>query len=94
MAALIQYWPAIWQNAFYTFWVTLVGFGMAVVFGLALGLVTGASALTYAALYPMLVGFNSIPKVAIVPVLVVCGSASAPSRPSSPPSPSPSFPSW
>ena len=71
IAALIQYWPAIWQNAFYTFWVTLVGFGLAVVFGLLLGLVTGASALVYAAIYPMLVGFNSIPKVAIVPVLVV-----------------------
>ncbi len=71
IGALIQYWPAIWQNAFYTFWVTLVGFGLAVVFGLALGLITGASALVYSAIYPMLVGFNSIPKVAIVPVLVV-----------------------
>ena len=71
IGALIQYWPAIWQNAFYTFWVTLVGFGLAVVFGVALGLITGASALVYSAIYPMLVGFNSIPKVAIVPVLVV-----------------------
>jgi len=71
IAALIEYWHAIWQNAFYTFWVTLVGFGLAVVFGLALGLVTGASALVYFAIYPMLVGFNSLPKVAIVPVLVV-----------------------
>jgi NitT/TauT family transport system permease protein len=71
IAALIEYWPAIWPNAFYTFWVTMVGFALAVVFGLALGLVTGASALVYAAVYPLLVGFNSIPKVAIVPVLVV-----------------------
>jgi len=71
VAALIEYWPAIWQNAFYTFWVTLVGFALAVAFGLALGIITGASALVYAAIYPLLVGFNSIPKVAIVPVLVV-----------------------
>jgi NitT/TauT family transport system permease protein len=71
IAALIEYWPAIWQNAFYTFWVTLVGFALAVVFGLALGILTGASALVYSAIYPLLVGFNSIPKVAIVPVLVV-----------------------
>ena len=47
IAAMIQYWPAIWQNAFFTFWVTMVGFAMAVVFGLALGLITGASALVY-----------------------------------------------
>lgn len=71
VAALIEYWPAIWQNAFYTFWVTLLGFAFAVAFGFALGLITGASALVYSAIYPMLVGFNSIPKVAIVPVLVV-----------------------
>lgn len=71
VAALIEYWPAIWQNAFYTFWVTLLGFAIAVAFGLALGIVTGASALVYSAIYPLLVGFNSIPKVAIVSVLVV-----------------------
>ena len=52
-------------------WVTLLGFAIAVAFGLALGIATGASALTYAALYPLLIGFNSIPKVAVVPVLVV-----------------------
>lgn len=71
VAALIEYWPAIWQNAFFTFWVTLAGFALAVVFGLTLGVLTGASALVYSAVYPLLVGFNSIPKVAIVPVLVV-----------------------
>ena len=71
IAALIEYRAAMWHNAFYTFWVTLLGFALAVVFGLALGLVTGASALVYRAIYPLLVGFNSIPKVAIVPVLVV-----------------------
>lgn len=70
VAALIEYWPAIWQNAFYTFWVTLLGFAIAVAFGLALGIVTGASALVYSAIYPLLVGFNSIPRVAIVSVLV------------------------
>ena len=73
-ASLIALWEmrdAIWFNAFYTLWVTLAGFAIAVVFGLLLGALTGASALAYASLYPMLIGFNSIPKVAIVPVLVV-----------------------
>jgi NitT/TauT family transport system permease protein len=51
--------------------VTLLGFTLAVAFGLALGVLIGASALMYAALYPLLIGFNSIPKVAIVPILVI-----------------------
>jgi NitT/TauT family transport system permease protein len=69
--ALWQNFAAIWYNASFTLWVTLLGFAIAVVFGLALGVVIGASALMYAALYPMLIGFNSIPKVAIVPILVI-----------------------
>ena len=62
---------AIWFNAIFTFWVTLLGFAIAVGFGLVLGVLIGASPLTYAALNPLLIGFNSIPKVAIVPVLVI-----------------------
>ncbi len=71
LVTLWEFRDAIWFNAWFTFWVTLVGFAIAVVFGLALGVFIGASALVYAALYPILIGFNSIPKVAIVPVLVV-----------------------
>ena len=71
LAALWEYAGAIWFNAIFTFWVTMLGFAIAVVFGLILGVVIGASALTYAALNPLLIGFNSIPKVAIVPVLVI-----------------------
>jgi NitT/TauT family transport system permease protein len=36
-----------------------------------LGVVVGSSRLMYTALYPLMVGFNSIPKSAFVPVLVV-----------------------
>jgi NitT/TauT family transport system permease protein len=71
LVALWDYLGPIWFNAWFTLWVTLVGFAIAVLFGLILGIATGASALTYAALYPILIGFNSIPKVAIVPVLVI-----------------------
>ncbi|HEX6142047.1 MAG TPA: ABC transporter permease [Geminicoccaceae bacterium] len=69
--ALYENLGAIWHNAFFTLWVTLLGFALAVVFGYALGVLIGASALMYAALYPLLIGFNSIPKVAIVPILVI-----------------------
>ena len=42
--------------------------GIAVVFGLALGLFVGWDRTVYAGLYPLMVGFNSIPKVAVVPI--------------------------
>ncbi|MDR7559552.1 MAG: ABC transporter permease [Armatimonadota bacterium] len=62
---------ALWFNAAQTLYTTLVGFGLAIIGGLALGLAIGYSGLIYRALYPLLVGFNSVPKVAIVPVLVI-----------------------
>lgn len=69
--AIVQYWSPIWKNALVTLWTTLAGFGLAVVGGLALGLLVGWSKTIYAGLYPLMVGFNSIPKVAVVPILVI-----------------------
>jgi NitT/TauT family transport system permease protein len=50
---------------------TLVGFGLAVALGVLLGLAIGSFRVIYRGLYPVLVGFNSIPKVAVVPVFVI-----------------------
>ena len=36
-----------------------------------IGLAVGASQLVYVGLYPVLIGFNSIPKVALVPIIVI-----------------------
>ena len=58
---------AAWQ----TFWVTMVGFGIAIVVGVLLGFLVGSSRFAYAAFYPLMVGFNAVPKAAIVPILVV-----------------------
>ncbi len=69
--ALLRWRQAIWFNAAQTLYTTLVGFGLALVGGMGLGLAIGYSALVYRALYPLLVAFNSVPKVAIVPVLVI-----------------------
>jgi NitT/TauT family transport system permease protein len=70
-ASLVQWYPAIWMHAVQTLYTTMVGFVIAVVFGLLLGWLVGYSAIIYKALYPLLIGFNSIPKVALVPVLVI-----------------------
>jgi NitT/TauT family transport system permease protein len=70
-AALWQYRGPIASNAGVTLWTTLAGFLLATVFGLALGIAVGWHRLVYAALYPVLIGFNSIPKVAVVPILIL-----------------------
>lgn len=69
--AIYQYWPAIWKNALQTLFTTVLGFAMAVVGGLLLGLAVGWSRAIYAGLYPLMIGFNSVPKVAVVPILVI-----------------------
>ena len=58
-------------HAWRTFWVTMVGFGMAIVVGVLLGFVIGSSRLAYAAMYPLMTAFNALPKAAFVPILVV-----------------------
>jgi NitT/TauT family transport system permease protein len=50
---------------------TLAGFAIAVVFGLFLGILVGSFRLAYVSLYPVLIGFNSVPKAALVPILVI-----------------------
>ena len=69
--AIVQYWGPISKNSLQTLYTTLAGFGIAVAAGLALGLFVGWSKLIYAGLYPLMVGFNAIPKVALVPILVI-----------------------
>jgi NitT/TauT family transport system permease protein len=59
------------DNAWQTFMTTAVGFLFAVIFGLLGGVVFGSSTLVYDGFYPALVGFNSIPKVAVIPILVI-----------------------
>jgi NitT/TauT family transport system permease protein len=70
-ASLIDRFGPIAENSLTTLWRTLLGFAIAVALGLLLGIAIGSSRLVYRGLYPVLVGFNSIPKVAVVPVLVI-----------------------
>jgi NitT/TauT family transport system permease protein len=70
-AALIQYREPIFASATYTLINTLLGFGIGIVVGLFLGVLIGSSRLCYSGLYPLLVGINSIPKAAVVPILVI-----------------------
>tara|TARA_R110002020_G_scaffold2200_20_gene10255 strand:+ start:2916 stop:3734 length:819 start_codon:yes stop_codon:yes gene_type:complete len=69
--AIVQYWSPIWKNSLQTLYTTVLGFLIAVVAGLGLGLFVGWSKAIYAGLYPIMIGFNAIPKVALVPILVI-----------------------
>jgi NitT/TauT family transport system permease protein len=69
--ALIQYHESIIASAMFTLVNTLLGFGIGIIVGVLLGIVIGSSRLCYSGLYPVLVGINSIPKAAIVPILVI-----------------------
>ena len=69
-----QFWEykgLIAGHAWRTYWVTMAGFGLAIVTGVLLGFVIGSSRLAYAALYPLMTAFNALPKAAFVPILVV-----------------------
>ena len=69
--ALGEFSGPIAEAAWKTFWVTMVGFGLSIVVGVLLGFLVGSSRLAYAAIYPLLVAFNAVPKAAIVPILIV-----------------------
>ena len=69
--ALAEFTGPIALAAWQTFWVTLVGFGLSIVVGVLLGFLVGSTRFAYAAVFPLLVAFNAVPKAAIVPILVV-----------------------
>jgi len=69
--SMVKWWVPLLDNSWQTLMTTLIGFFLAVIFGLLLGIAIGSSSLLYHGLYPLLIGFNSVPKVAVVPILVI-----------------------
>jgi NitT/TauT family transport system permease protein len=68
-AAYIRFWPLFLEMGWQTLWRTVAGLGLAVIFGTLLGMAMGFSRIARDALYPLLVGFNAIPKATLVPVI-------------------------
>ena len=71
---LVTLWekaPALWPHTVQTLYTTLVGFAFGILIGILLGVLIGSSRVAYDTAYPLLVGFASIPKVAVVPILVL-----------------------
>jgi NitT/TauT family transport system permease protein len=71
VVTMIERMPAIWPHALATLYATLIGFALGIVFGVVIGVIIGSSRVAYDVAYPLLVGFSSTPKVAVVPILVL-----------------------
>ncbi|RVV97461.1 ABC transporter permease subunit [Mesobaculum littorinae] len=78
MASPSDLWPAFWKYkelfliyGWQTLWRTVAGLVLAVVFGVGLGTLMGFSRTMRDALYPLLVGFNAIPKATVVPIIAL-----------------------
>ena len=78
MASPSDIWPAFWkfkalffQYGWDTLWRTVVGLFLAVILGVFLGMIMGLSKILREALYPLLVGFNAIPKATVVPIIAL-----------------------
>ena len=59
------------NHAWYTLIVTLGGFALAVVFGVLLAVLIVESRLLEKTIYALIVGLNSVPKVAVAPLFVI-----------------------
>jgi NitT/TauT family transport system permease protein len=70
-AQLWEFRGTIAGHAWRTFWVTMAGFAISIVVGTLLGFLIGSSRTAFAAFYPLMTGFNALPKAAFVPILVV-----------------------
>jgi NitT/TauT family transport system permease protein len=68
-AAYARFWPLFIEMGWQTLWRTVAGLCIAVVVGTLLGMAMGFSRIARDALYPLLVGFNAVPKATLVPVI-------------------------
>jgi len=69
--AFQRYWGLFLTMGWQTLWRTVVGLLLAIVVGVLLGMIMGFSRTLRDALYPLLVGFNAVPKATVVPIVAL-----------------------
>lgn len=70
-AAYIRFWELFLVMGWQTLWRTVAGLLIAIAVGVAFGMIMGFSRMMRDALYPLLVGFNAIPKATVVPIVAL-----------------------
>jgi ABC-type nitrate/sulfonate/bicarbonate transport system permease component len=70
-AAIVRDWSLLYENMVVTFWEIVLGFAMGFVAGFVLALAIAYSRILERALYPIVVGSQTIPVFAIAPLLII-----------------------
>ncbi len=71
LPAYERYWGLFLTMGWQTLWRTVVGLILAIIVGVLIGMIMGFSRTMRDALYPLLVGFNAIPKATVVPIVAL-----------------------
>jgi len=66
-----RYWDLFLIMGWQTLWRTVLGLILAIIVGTGIGMIMGFSRTMRDALYPLLVGFNAIPKATVVPIVAL-----------------------
>lgn len=61
----------LWRHGLVTLQETVVGYGLAILIAVPLGVIIGYSWVVDKALSPILMGLNAVPKVAVAPLLII-----------------------
>ena len=69
--ALWDYRDLLPEHTWVTLWESLAGFGLAIVVGIPLGGLIAYSRVMELTVYPLLLGLNAVPKIAIAPILLL-----------------------
>ncbi|GAB3251992.1 ABC transporter permease [Kineosporia babensis] len=68
---LAERWAVLLEHTWTTAWETIRGFALAIVLGVPFAVLLAGSRIFEQMVYPLLITVNSLPKVAIAPILVV-----------------------
>jgi NitT/TauT family transport system permease protein len=69
--AMWDYRDLLPEHTWVTLWESLAGFGLAIVVGIPLGGLIAYSRVMELTVYPILLGLNAVPKIAIAPILIL-----------------------
>lgn len=71
LSASISNWPILMKESWPTFLESVLGFALAVVIGIPVAVCVASSRVLNLTLYPILIATQSIPKVAVAPIILV-----------------------
>jgi NitT/TauT family transport system permease protein len=69
--AIGSHWPALLSEGWITFKATMYGFALALILGIPIAVVVSLFRWAHDMFYPLLVALQSVPKVALAPILLV-----------------------